>query len=125
MGVAIAAATYSDKTKRDIDTAIASDPIVLFSATYCPHARLVKKILKPYEPYTIIEVDELDEIGRNGPTFLEYKAYLSLITGATRITWPRTFIGGKCVGGSDDVTILLRNGELDKLIKDAKQAYNQ
>ena len=121
---AIAAGTYSNKTKMDIDNALASDPIVLFSATYCPHCVIIKKILKPYEPYTVIEVDTLDEVGRNGPTFLEYKAYLSQVTGLTRILWPRLFIGGKCVGGSDDTTILDKSGELDKLINDAKKAYN-
>lgn len=117
MGGSSSATAYSDKTKQDIDTAIASGPIVLFSASYCPYCKRVKSMLKSYEPYTIVEVDQ---IGDN-KTMPEYKAYLAEVTGVSRITWPRVFIGGKCVGGCDDTERLQKNGRLDQLINDAKK----
>ena len=117
MGSSSSNAAYSDRTKEDIDTAIASCPLVLFSASYCPYCKRVKSILKPYEPYTIVEVDQ---IGDN-KTMPEYKAYLSEITGVSKITWPRVFIGGICIGGCDDTEGLQKNGQLHQLIKDAKK----
>ena len=121
MGLSGSTPSYSEKVQKDIDSAIASGPLVLFSASYCPYCRRVKEILKPYSPYTIIEVDE---IGGNS-TMSEYKAYLSVVTGASRITWPRVFIGAQCIGGCDDTTKLKNNGQLDKLINDAKKKYNE
>ena len=63
----------------------------------------------------------MDEIGDSN-TMPEYKAYLGELTGASRITWPRVFIGGKLVGGCDDTTRLQQNGQLDQLINNAKKA---
>lgn len=115
MGLSSSAATYSDKTKKDIDAAIA-EPLAVFSASYCPYCRRTKGMLKDYEPYKIIEVDQIG----NGQLMPEYKAYLSEVTGASRITWPRVFIGGKLVGGCDDTTALQKNGQLQKLITQAR-----
>ena len=42
------------------------------------------------------------------------------VTGASRITWPRVFIGGKLIGGCDDTTHLQKQGKLAGLIETAK-----
>merc|ERR1719330_2035461 len=89
---ASASGTYSDKTKRDIDAAIASGPIMMFSASYCPYCRKAKDLLKPWKPFTIVEVDQ---IGNNA-------------------------IMGKYSGGCDDATALYKNGKLQKMIDAAK-----
>merc|ERR1712228_256024 len=98
------------------DQAIASGPVVMFCASYCPYCRKAKELLKPWQPYTIVEVDQIG----NGSVMNQYKSYLSEVTGASKITWPRVFIGGKCVGGCDDTTKLKQNRQLEKLIEDAK-----
>jgi len=105
--------TYSEDTKNDINAFIAKGPVVVFSASYCPYSKKAKEILKPYKP-EILEVDHVD----GGKHLDEYKMYLAEITGAG--TWPRVFIGGKCIGGCDDTQKLLDNGELEKLINQAK-----
>eukprot|EP01084_Bolivina_argentea_P285009 488636_1 len=117
MGVESSTPSYSEQTKNDIDNAI-KEPLVLFSASYCGYCSRVKGILKPWEPYKIIEVDQI-----NGGTMMaQYKSYLSQITGSSRITWPRVFIGGKCVGGCDDITRLQQTGILGDLITAAKKS---
>eukprot|EP01083_Nonionella_stella_P069897 186607_1 len=118
MGLLSSSPSYTPQIKQDIDKSIASGPIVVFSASYCAYCRRVKEILKPWQPFTIVEVDQMG----GDAVMAEYKAYLSEVTGASRITWPRVFIGGKCVGGCDDTTNLQQNGQLEKLINAAKES---
>ena len=109
--------SYSVQIKQDIDDAIASNTFVMFSASYCPYSRKAKESLKPWQPFTVVEVDLIG----NSSTVNQYKSYLSEVTGAYKITWPRVFIAGKCVGGLDDIAELKQSGELQELIEDARR----
>ena len=102
--------------KKEIDDAITNHAVTVFSATYCPYCTRVKGLLKQWQPY-VVEVDQV----KNGGAMGEYKSYLSEVTGASRITWPRVFIGGKCVGGCDDTTSLKNSGKLEQMISEAQE----
>merc|ERR1719474_757969 len=105
---------YPESVKADIDAALRDHPLVVFSATYCPYCTRTKALLQPFQPH-VIEVDSL-----GGNAMSQYKSYLSEVTGASKITWPRVFIGGKLIGGCDDTTKLHKHGKLEQLIESAK-----
>ena len=80
--------------------------IVMYSADYCPYCRRARALLDSKGvSYTVLDVDReprlWDEIARR--------------TG--RDTVPQIFIGGRHVGGCDDLFALEQRGKLDPLLK--------
>merc|ERR1711936_566053 len=78
--------------------AIDSGNVVVVSKGYCPYCKRAKGILEGYgiDP-SKINIFEIE----NEPDMKYIQEYMGKLTGATSV--PRVFIGGKFVGGADDV----------------------
>jgi glutaredoxin 3 len=78
-----------------------SVPVEVYITDYCPYCTRAKDLLKRRGiAFTVIDVTHDDD----------KRAWLVKETG--RRTVPQIFIGGKAVGGSDDIHELDRKGEL-------------
>jgi glutaredoxin 3 len=99
-------------TEKDLETWIrktnSSQPIVVWSKTYCPYSIRVKKLFdKLGYDFQGIELDELnDEDG--------VQDALERISGLSTV--PNVYIGGKHIGGCDDTVALHMRGELIPLL---------
>jgi glutaredoxin 3 len=81
--------------------------IVIYTTVFCPYCHAAKDLLKRKgAPYREIDVTGNPE-GRRRMT---EKA-------GGRHTVPQIFIGGRHVGGCDDLYVLDRRGELDRLLQ--------
>ncbi|GAB0497263.1 hypothetical protein MMPV_008587 [Pyropia vietnamensis] len=94
---------------------VASQPVLIFSKSYCPYSARAKAALAAAVPAgapppTVIELD-LREDGA------ALQAALQAATG--RSTVPNVFIGGHPVGGSEEVAALAAEGKLDALVREA------
>ncbi|EJW85711.1 glutaredoxin family protein, partial [Wuchereria bancrofti] len=91
-----------------------STPVVVFSKSYCPYCKNAKRALSTFrmrdDLYKIIELDEREDCDKIQDILLQ-------LTGARSV--PRVFIGGKCIGGSDDTVAAQKDGRLEKLLKEA------
>ncbi|KQK00541.1 monothiol glutaredoxin-S6 [Brachypodium distachyon] len=101
-----AAATRSPSA--DVQNAIYSNRITIFSKSYCPYCMRAKRIFRDLKenPY-VVELD-LREDGQ------EIQSVLLDLVG--RNTVPQVFVNGHHVGGSDDTKEALSNGQLHKLL---------
>merc|ERR1712032_122323 len=85
--------------------------VTVFSKTYCPYCKRAKDIINSLSlPAGKVSVLELD----NESNGSDIQAYLGEKTGQRTV--PNIFIGGKHVGGCDDITRLQQSGELKKLV---------
>jgi len=100
-----------EEAKHFVDGLVSSHKIVVLSKTYCPYCVRAKDILKGY-PLKSDEI-EIVELERR-PDCSAIQAYCKEITGASSV--PRIFIGGKSIGGCDDLTKLKNSGQLDTLL---------
>lgn len=94
---------------------VASQPVLIFSKSYCPYSTQAKAALAAAVPAgapppTVVELD-LREDGA------ALQAALQAATG--RSTVPNVFLGGHPVGGSDEVAALAAEGKLDALVREA------
>ncbi|XP_028398419.1 glutaredoxin-like [Dendronephthya gigantea] len=98
--------------KEWVETQIKGNKVVVFSKTYCPHCKSVKKIFSDVglKDFLVIELDTRDDGG-------EIQDILLGITGAKTV--PRVFIGGESIGGSSDTTALQSKGQLVPKLKSA------
>lgn len=92
---------------------IASDDVVVFSATYCPFSAAAKAALRAEGvPFTAIEWNQTPGGGGFAPA-------LATLTGRSSI--PHVFIGGESVGGCNDGTPgirpLIASGHLDEVLE--------
>lgn len=80
--------------------------VEIYTKMFCPYCARAKRLLESkgvdYEEY---------EISAGGPKRQEM---LSRANGPTTV--PQIFIGGRHVGGSDDLAALEREGKLDALL---------
>eukprot|EP01066_Platyproteum_vivax_P006149 Platyproteum_vivax@DN196_c0_g1_i2.p1 len=88
-----------------VDEKIANNAVTVFSKTYCPFCDSTKKVMAGFKVKGLM-VMELDEHPDGGAI----QDYLQTLTGARSV--PRVFIGGKSIGGNDDVLAAKSNGEL-------------
>ncbi|KAH7847663.1 hypothetical protein Vadar_028747 [Vaccinium darrowii] len=90
---------------------VASNPVVVFSKSYCPYCVSVKKLLTDIgATYKVIELDsEADGT--------EIQAALKEWTGQRTV--PNVFIGGNHIGGCDATTAMHKGGKLMPLLTDA------
>ncbi|KAI0567703.1 peptide methionine sulfoxide reductase [Gracilaria domingensis] len=110
----------TSKAANMVDEAIQTNPVVIFSKTYCPYCRsakanirsALKKIANPPVP----KIFELDRMGSLG---YQIQNYLAQKTG--RHTVPNVFIGGSSVGGGDDIAAYARRGVLVQMLTQAPQ----
>ncbi|XP_015761622.1 PREDICTED: glutaredoxin-like [Acropora digitifera] len=93
----------------EIKLKVSENKVVVYSKTYCPFCKKAKSALGEtgLKDYVLFELDTMDE----GDA---YQDALKEITGARSV--PRVFIGGKFVGGGDDVKALHSRGELKKML---------
>ncbi|GFQ07723.1 glutaredoxin, partial [Phtheirospermum japonicum] len=91
---------------------VASNPVVVFSKSYCPYCVAVKELLRKLgATYKVIELN-------NESDGSEIQAALKEWTGQRTV--PNVFIGGKHIGGCDDTTNLHNQGKLNALLTEAK-----
>ena len=81
-------------------------PIVIYTKSWCPYCQAAKALLHAKRaPFEEISVDG-DRVARMAMT----------ARAGGRTTVPQIFIGGRHVGGSDDLHDLEARGELDSLL---------
>lgn len=93
--------------KNEYNKILSKSPVVIFSKSYCPFSKKLKKLLKTEYQITpepiIIELDDHE----NGK---ELQQHIGEVTG--RFTVPNLIVSGKSRGGSDDIAALHENDEL-------------
>lgn len=96
----------------EVKLKVSSNKVVVYSKTYCPYCAKAKSALANagLKDYVLIELDEMDDGA-------EFQDALKKITGASSV--PRVFIGGKFVGGGDDIKRLQDTGKLKPMLEQA------
>eukprot|EP00177_Eucheuma_denticulatum_P000761 GFKZ01001373.1.p1 GENE.GFKZ01001373.1~~GFKZ01001373.1.p1 ORF type:complete len:659 (+),score=88.98 GFKZ01001373.1:86-2062(+) len=101
-----------------VEDAISTHPVVIFSKTYCPYCHSAKSDIRnagaSVANFTPPKVFELDRMGADGRAI---QAYLAELTG--RRTVPNVFIGGRSVGGGDDIAGYARRNVLKQMLTQA------
>ncbi|XP_052190593.1 glutaredoxin-like [Diospyros lotus] len=90
---------------------VSSNPVVVFSKSYCPYSKAAKKLLT--EIGATFKVVELD-IESDGS---ELQAALAEWTGQKSV--PNVFISGNRIGGCDATTAMFKEGKLVPLLTEA------
>jgi glutaredoxin-related protein len=92
----------------EVESAIAKNPVVVVGMSQNPNVRRARKVLR--------------EAGVHFE-YLEYGSYLGpwRLRNALKMwsgwpTFPMVFVKGTLVGGADDVTELVRSGELSRIL---------
>ncbi|KAH9450459.1 hypothetical protein MJO29_014586 [Puccinia striiformis f. sp. tritici] len=98
--------------KEEVDEAIRSNPILIYSKTYCPHSQRAKRMISSI-PSKISnpKVIELDSLGQAG---VDMQSYLFELT--RQRTVPNIFIHQNHIGGADDLSHLNDAGVLRSLV---------
>lgn len=88
-----------------------ANPVVVFSKTYCGYCTRVKNLLSQLgATYKLIELNQESDGD-------DIQIALAEWTGQRTV--PNVFIGGKHIGGCDDVTARRQKGELVLLLTEA------
>eukprot|EP01089_Gocevia_fonbrunei_P007150 TRINITY_DN18202_c0_g1_i1.p1 TRINITY_DN18202_c0_g1~~TRINITY_DN18202_c0_g1_i1.p1 ORF type:complete len:103 (+),score=24.02 TRINITY_DN18202_c0_g1_i1:179-487(+) len=99
-----------------IEKEIASQPVVLFTKSYCPFCAKTKKLFDYLKvKYKAIDIDTMKDR-------LKIEEALQTKTGAHTV--PRVFIKGICIGGCDDTQEEYQSGELNKKLAAAGVPVN-
>ncbi len=94
-----------------IQQIIKSNPVVVFSKSYCPYCRSTKELFKKLNVETkVIELDEEDE----GPEMQD-----ELYNLTKQKTVPNIFIGQNHVGGNSDLQAKYKDGQVKTLLAQA------
>lgn len=105
----------SPEIKKFVADGIDSATVFMISKTYCPYCKTAKKTFEKIGFTTldtnIVEVD-------NFTAKAELQDWNWCLTGAR--TFPRVWVNGQVVGGSDDTTVGYYSGELTKVAYEAK-----
>ncbi|PAV83841.1 hypothetical protein WR25_19582 [Diploscapter pachys] len=106
----------------DIMHEINGHKVTVFSKTYCPYSKRLKKILANYDinDLKIIEVNQEPDMKTMQVIIntVEIKEMLKTITG--RSTVPQLFIDGEFIGGHAETRAIEDRGELKPLLLRAK-----
>ncbi|KAF9200621.1 thioredoxin reductase [Haplosporangium sp. Z 27] len=95
-----------------IQTAIAQNPVFIFSKSYCPYCLRVKDLFDDIKvPYKALELDEHDQ-GQ------QIQEGLKQISGQTTV--PNVFVNGTHVGGCDATIEAKDTGRLFELLNKNK-----
>ncbi|KAK4797812.1 hypothetical protein SAY86_030138 [Trapa natans] len=87
---------------------VSANPVVVFSKSYCPFCKKVKKLLSELEAnYKAVELDQEVDGG-------EVQAALGEWTGQKTV--PNVFIGGNHIGGCDKTMAMHGEGKLVPLL---------
>ncbi len=101
----------SEMAKAIVDKAIAANPVMVFSKSYCPYCVKAKRALESVLPREKISVMELE----SRPDCADIQDYLMSITGGRSV--PRVFVAGNFIGGGDDTVALARSGKLKAMLE--------
>lgn len=82
------------------DSASKPNEIVVYTANYCPYCQAAKRLLKS-KGVAFREVDVTDND--------ELREQLVKMSGGSQ-TVPQVFVGGKCIGGYDDLAAFYAGG---------------
>ncbi|KJA28333.1 hypothetical protein HYPSUDRAFT_211692 [Hypholoma sublateritium FD-334 SS-4] len=96
--------------KQLVDDSISSNKVAIFSKSYCPYCKKVKKLFAEEFPNVEPKIYELDELD-DGSAIQDY-----LYQKTGQRTVPNVFVASKHIGGNDDTQGLFKQGELKKLI---------
>lgn len=101
-----------------VQHAISTYPVVIFSKSYCPFCISAKadiskagKAVDGFKPPRVYELDHMAALGR------DVQAHIAALTG--RRTVPSVFIGGKPVGGGDELAQYAASGVLRQMLAQA------
>ncbi|XP_072999641.1 glutaredoxin-C6-like [Typha latifolia] len=90
---------------------VASSPVVVFSKTYCPYCKRVKQLLAQLgATYKVVELNVEGDGSEIQSALIEW-------TGQKTV--PNVFIGGKHIGGCDNVMARNNSGSLVPLLTEA------
>ncbi|PWA67219.1 glutaredoxin [Artemisia annua] len=91
---------------------VSSNPVVVFSKSYCPYCVSVKKLLtETGASFKAIELDQESDGSAIQSALHEW-------TGQRTV--PNVFIGGKHIGGCDNTIALNQGGKLVPMLTEAK-----
>lgn len=114
-------ASGASDAQRVVEDAIAANPVVVFSKSYCPYCNTAKRALaaaaSTLDNYAGAKVFELDNMGSKGAAIQDYLAHK---TG--RRTVPNVFVGAKAIGGGDETAALHARGTLVSMVRNAVAA---
>ncbi len=89
--------------------------VFIFSVNYCPFCTKVRNLLKSVEvPFEIMEVNEYPELF-NDKKFIE-----TLHSHSGMRTYPKVYIGEKCIGGYSETVKMKENMKLFIMLKENK-----
>ncbi len=87
-----------------VKSLVESNPVVVFSKSYCPYCDKAKNALKSIgAKYEVLELDQRQDGS-------QIQKYLRTLTG--RSTVPNVFVVGKSIGGGDETAQLKQSGQL-------------
>jgi len=87
---------------------VMTDPVLIYTTSVCPYCIRAKRVLTD-KGVSFREIDV-----SNDPETRKY-----LVEASGQRTVPQIFIGGKSIGGCDDMVALDRKGLLDPMLKQA------
>lgn len=80
--------------------------VVMYRTPYCPYCSMAARLLQQLQ----LEFEEVDVSGDH-----ERRRWLLRVSGQRTV--PQIFINGRSVGGYDDLSALVRRGELTALLE--------
>jgi glutaredoxin 3 len=107
LGVQCSLGLYVEQTS-PIFSAEMTDPVLMYTTPICPYCVRAKRLLSSKG----VSFREIDVSGDP-----DTRKYLVEVTGQRTV--PQIFIGGKSIGGCDDMVALDRQGLLDDLLQQA------
>ncbi|KAL7687199.1 putative glutaredoxin, Thioredoxin-like superfamily [Plasmopara halstedii] len=100
---------HVEASKSSIMDAIAKEKVLVFSKTHCPYCARVKSTLEIIgAKYQVVELDTRDD-------GTQIQSLLLDLTGQRTV--PNIFIGGKHIGGCDDIIALHAKSELSSMLQ--------
>jgi len=100
----------------------AENPVVLFALEWCEFCWSVRKMFAEYEiPYRAVDLDSVayQENNKGG----EIRKAIEQHTGLKTI--PQIYVGAKHVGGASETFDAVRNGSMQKMLKENNVSWNQ
>ncbi|XP_062604524.1 glutaredoxin-1-like [Saccostrea cucullata] len=98
-----------------VDKKLAQGNVVVFSKSFSPECKLIKKILAEYNLKNLLYVDIES---RQDCTQLEN--YLQILCQTDARSVPQLFIGTKYIGGEKELILMHESGKLKKVFEENK-----
>jgi glutaredoxin 3 len=101
-----------DKLATQLSNYVKPKTVFVFSKSYCPYCDRAKELLNNLGiPHKAIEVDQVPSLDSDK----DFINYLHKHSGFS--TYPKVYIGDKCIGGFTDLNKLYSNMKLFNLLK--------